>query len=141
MNKKTVMKEGILVTISSLAALAIVFILYFMLFTLFETVANQDGSYNYVSWLRVGYGIVCMVLCLIIYRTHISDLLKAGILTGSLTAFMAAAGVQIYKTPVIGGLIIFLASAVCIFLLYKTKKKWYHYYAVVISIFAALFYL
>ncbi|MGE5422979.1 MAG: hypothetical protein ACM3QW_06925, partial [Ignavibacteriales bacterium] len=85
--------------------------------------------------------IVCIVLCIIIYRTRISDLLKAGILTGSLTAFMTAAGVQIYETPVIGGLIIFLASAVCIFLLYKTKMKWYHYYAAAISILAAIIYL
>lgn len=144
MNKKSVMqvmKEGIFVTLGSLAALAIVFILYFLFFMLFETFANQNGSYDFVSWLRVGYGIVCNVLCIFIYRTHISDLLKAGILTGSLAAFMTATGVQIYETPVISGLIIFMASAVCVFLLYKAKKEWYHYYAVVISILASLYYL
>lgn len=141
MNKKTVIKEGILVTLGSLAALAIVFILYFLLFMLFETFANLNGSYGFVSWLRVGYAIACMVLCLIIYRTHISDLLKAGILTGSLTAFMTAFGVQLYKIPVIAGMIISLVYVVCLFLLYKTKKKWYHYYAVAISILAAIIYL
>lgn len=142
MNRKSeTIKEGIFVTIGSFAAMAIAFMLYFLIFMLFETMGNQDGSYDFVSPVRVGYGIIWIVLCLIIYRTKISDWLKASILAGSLTTFMAGIGVQLYDTPIIVGLVMFLVSVIGVFLLHKMKKKWYHYYTIVISIIATLFYL
>lgn len=142
MNKKyETVKDGILVTIGSLLVLAVAFMLYFLIFMIFETVANKDASYNFVSSLRIGYGIVWIILCLIIYRTRIREWLKAGILVGSLTTFMAGIGVQLYKTPIIIGLVMFLVSAIGVFLLHKMKKKWYHYYAIVISVITTLFYL
>ncbi|MGD9676939.1 MAG: hypothetical protein AB7V16_01055 [Vulcanibacillus sp.] len=142
MNKKSEMiKEGILVTIGSFVALAVAFMLYFLIFMLFETMANQDGSYGFVSPVRVGYGIIWIIFCFIIYRTRIYDWLKASMLTGSLTTFMVGIGVQLFQTPIIVGLIMFLVAAIGVFLLRRMKKKWYHYYAIVISIIAALFYL
>ncbi len=142
MNKKSgIIKDGVLVTVGSFIAMAVAFMLYFLIFTLFETMANQDGSYSFVSWIRVGYGIIWIVLCLIIYRTRIPDWLKAGILTGSLTTFMSGIGVQLYETPIIIGLVMLLAVGTAILLLRKMNKKWYHYYAIAISIIAASFYL
>lgn len=142
MNKKSeTIKDGILVTIGSLLALAVAFMLYFLIFMIFETVANKDASYNFVSSLRIGYGIVWIILCLIIYRTRVSEWLKASILVGSLTTLMAGIGVQLYKTPIVIGLVMFLVSAIGVFLLHKMKKKWYHYYALVISVITTLFYL
>ncbi|MFZ2673630.1 MAG: hypothetical protein WAX71_09330, partial [Trichococcus flocculiformis] len=85
MNKKSgIIKEGLLVTIASLLTLAVAFMLYFLIFMVFESFANQDGSYGFVSQLRVGYGIIWLGLCLIVYRTTIYDWLKAGVLTASL---------------------------------------------------------
>jgi hypothetical protein len=143
MNKKSeVIKEGILVTIASFLALAVAFMFYFLIFMVFETVANQDGSYGFVSRLRVGYGIIWLGLGLIVYRrTAIYDWLKASVLTASLTTFMVGIGVQLYESPIIAYFVLLLVAATSVFLLYKTKQKWYHYYAVVISIIAALFYL
>lgn len=142
MNKKSeVIKEGILVTIASFLILAVAFMLYFLFFMIFETVANQDGSYGFVSPLRVGYGIIWLGLCLIVYRTTISDWLKASVLAGSLTTFMVGIGVQLYESPIIVGLILLLVASIGVFLIHKMKQKWYHYYAIVISIIAALFYL
>jgi hypothetical protein len=142
MNKKSeVIKDGILVTIASFLALAVAFMLYFLIFMFFETVANQDGSYGFVSPLRVGYGIVWLGLGLIAYRTAIYDWLKASVLTASLTTFMVGIGVQLYESTIIAYFVLFLVAATSVFLLHKTKQKWYHYYAVVISIIAALFYL
>lgn len=142
MNKNSeVIKQGIYVTIGSFAAMAISFIFYYLIFTLFETVLNHDGSFVFVSPVRVGYGIIWILLCLIIYRTKISDWLKACIMAGSLTTFMAGIGVKFYETPIIAGLVLILISVMCVFLLHNMKKEWYHYYAIVISIMAALFYL
>ena len=142
MNKKSgVIKEGILVTIASLLTLAVAFMLYFLIFMIFESFVNQDGSYGFVSLLRVGYGINWLGLCLIVYRTTINDLLKASVLAASLTTFMVGIGVQMYESPIVVGLILLLVASTSIFLLHKMKQKWYHYYAIVISIIAALFYL
>lgn len=142
MSKKSgIIKEGISVTLASLLTLAVAFMLYFLIFMVFESVANQDGSYGFVSPLRVGYGIVWLGIGLIVYRTTINDWLKASVLTASLTTFMVGIGVQLYESPIIVGLILLLVAATSIFLLHKTKQKWYHYYAVALSILAALFYL
>lgn len=142
MSKKSrIIKEGIFVTIVSLLTLAVAFMLYFLIFMVFESIANQDGSYGFVSQLRVGYGIIWLGLCLLVYRTTIYDWLKASVLTASLTTFMVGIGVQLYESPIIVGLVLFLVAATSVFLLHKMNKKWYHYYAIAISIIAALFYL
>ena len=142
MNKKSgIIKEGKLVTIASLLILAVAFMLYFLIFMVFESIANQDGSYGFVSSLRVGYGILWLGLCLIVYRTTLSDWLKASVLTASLTTFMVGIGVQLYESPIVVGLVLFLVAATSVFLLHKMNQKWYHYYAITIAIIAALFYL
>lgn len=142
MNKKTqIIKEALLVTIGSFVISAISFLLYFLIFMLFEKMANHDGSFGFVSWVRIGYGIIWIVLCIIIYRTKISDWFKACILAASLTTFVVAIGVKSFETPIIAYLVMFLVAVIGVFLLYKTKKKWYHYYAIVLSVIAALFYL
>ncbi|WP_373471490.1 hypothetical protein [Carnobacterium alterfunditum] len=142
MNKNyDVIKKGILVTIGSFITLAAAFILYFLIFMVFEKGANQGSSYNFVAPLRVGYGIIWLILCLIIYRTKIRDWLKASMLTGSLTTFMIGTGVQLFENPIIVGLIMFAVVATGVFLLHRMKKQWYHYYSIVISMIATLFYL
>lgn len=139
--KSAIIKEGKLVTIASLLILAVAFMLYSLIFMVFESIANQDGSYGFVSSLRVGYGILWLGLCLIVYRTTLSDWLKASVLTASLTTFMVGIGVQLYKSPIVVGLVLLLVASISVFLLHKMKQKWYHYYAVALSILAALFYL
>lgn len=136
-----IIKDGMLVTICSIIAFAIAFMFYYLIFMLFETIANQDGSYRFVSTVRIGYGVIWIAVCLIIYRTKIYDWLKATILTCSLSTFMIGIGVQLYKMPIIAGLVMFLVIVASVFLIYKKKKKWYHYYAIFISIIATLMYL
>ena len=142
MSKKSgIIKEGMIVTIASLLTLAVAFMLYFMIFMIFESIVNQDGSYGFVSSLRVGYGTIWLGLCLIVYRTTIYDWLKSGVLTASLTTFMVGIGVQLYESPIAVGLVLLLVASISVFLLHKMKQKCYHYYAVALSILAALFYL
>lgn len=142
MSKKSeIIKEGMIVTLASFLTLAVAFMLYFLIFMVFESIANQDGSYGFVSLLRVGYGIIWLGLCLIVYRTTVYDWLKASVLTASLTTFMVGIGVQLYESPIVVGLVLLLVAATSVFLLHKMNQKWYHYYAVAISIIAALFYL
>ncbi|WP_143298353.1 hypothetical protein [Carnobacterium alterfunditum] len=103
--------------------------------------ASQESPYNFVSFLRVGYGIIWLLLCSIIYRAKIYDWLKASVLTSSLATFMIGIGVQLFEKPIIVGLIMFVVVAISVFLLHRMKKQWYHYYSIVISMIATLFYL
>ena len=112
--KSAIIKEGILVTIASFLTLAVAFMLYFMIFMIFESIVNQDGSYGFVSSLRVGYGILWLGLCLIVYRTTLSDWLKASVLTASLTTFMVGIGVQLYKSPIVVGLVLLLVASISV---------------------------
>lgn len=142
MNKKSeTVKEGLIVTAGSLIGLISVFVLYYLLFMFFESFIDREKTYNFVPALRLGYGILWIPSCIILYRSGMHDLLKAIFLAVSLTAFMAGTGVQLYQYPFVIGLMILLAAAISVFLLYKMKKRWYHYYAAGIAVAAALFYL
>lgn len=144
-------KVGIFVTIGSIVALISSFALYFLLFLLFErismgdqqgmVVGHEPDSYGFVSWLRIGYGIAWLLLCLTVYRSRLPEWFKASILAGALTTFLTAFGVQLHESLfiIIVSMIVVLAAA--LFWLRKMNKKWYHYYAVAISIAASIFYL
>ncbi|WP_027107858.1 hypothetical protein [Lacticigenium naphthae] len=142
MNKKSeIIKEGLLVTVGGFVILIVAFLLYFITFMLIQKMVNQNNSYNFVAPLRVGYGIIWIVFCFIIYRSRIGEWLKASVLTGSLTTFMATVGVQLFEYPIIVALFMVLAVVISLFLLRKMKKAWFHYYAIAISIIASLYYL
>lgn len=139
--KSEAIKDGVLVTIGSIIAWIVAFGLYFLIFMLFETRANPDGSYRFVAWVRMGYGLVWLLLCLGIYRTRLPEWIKASVLAGAVTTFLAAFGVQLFETPLITGLLILIVAATIVYLLHKLKMEWFHYYAVLLSILATLFYL
>ena len=138
--KSDIVKDAVLVTVGSLLSMILSFGLYYLIFLIFETTVDRAEGYNFVAPLRVGFGIVLLILCVILYRTRIPELLKANILAGSLTSFLVGIGVQLYRTPVIFVLIMLFAAGTAVFLLRKATKKWFHYYVVALSILAALFY-
>lgn len=133
-------REALLVTVAGLSAMVFAFILYALLFALFETFANQDGTYASVSWIRLANGIVWILACLALYRTRIPEWLKAGMLAGALAAFMAGTGVRQYETPWIALAIDLAAVGTAVLLLLAMKKKWYQYHAVAMAIVASVVY-
>ncbi|MGI6315385.1 MAG: hypothetical protein ACOX17_01760 [Christensenellales bacterium] len=139
--KPDIFKEGVLVTIGSLAALLTAFLVYSLVFMIFETAANRDGGYHFVSSLRIGYGAAWMIAGIILYLTKIPDWVKACGLAGALGTMLTGVGITLHERPIIVGIIIFLVSAICVLILIKAKKRWYHYYAVALALTAALFYL
>lgn len=114
---------------------------YFLLFMLLERGGNSPNTYGFVSWLRMGYGILWLFLCFAAYCSRWPEWFKASILAGSITTFYASFGVQLHETPLFIALGITLVAATAVVLLHKLHKKWYHYYAVLIATAAGLFYL
>ncbi len=140
-HQSQIIKDGLFVTIGGLVAMAIAFLVYLLLFTLFETFMNQDGLYTFVSYLRIVYGMIAIMVCVLIYQTKWKGQIKASILAGSLTTCMASIGVQLYDKPLFIIILLSVLTIIALILLYFHKKPWYHYYALVMTLVAALLYI
>lgn len=137
-NASEMIKKGLLVTFGGLLLLVVSFFLYLFIF---RVLGSPDGAYNFVAPLRVGYGVIWLVAVILIYRSNVADWVKAVFLAGGLGTFMITEGVQLYRWPVLQ---IGAAAAVIlgsIYLLYRSKKKWYHYFAVILATSGLLFYM
>ena len=131
-------KKGLLVTAGGMLLLVMSFFLYMFLFRMFGA---PDESFRFAAPLRAGYGIMWLIAVIMIYRTNAADWLKAVFLAGGLGTFMITEGVQLYRWPVLQ---IVLASTVIlgsVILLYRSKMKWYHYFAVLLAATGILFYM
>lgn len=134
-------KQWIGVTFGSILLLGASFLVYFLLFALFERLGNSEGQYGFVSTLRVGYGIFWMILCICLYFTEMPDCLKACFLTAGMSAFLIAISVQLYNIPWAFITLSAFSILVGLLILLKLKKKWYHYYALLLVIPFLILYL
>jgi len=137
-NASEMIKKDLLVTFGGMLLLVVSFFLYLFIF---RVLGSPDGAYNFVAPLRVGYGVIWLVAVILIYRSNVADWVKAVFLAGGLGTFMITEGVQLYRWPVLqigAAAVVILGS---IYLLYRSKKKWYHYFAVILATSGLLFYM
>jgi len=90
--------HAILVTFGSVLLMALSFALYAALFLALEKMfvaPNGEFDHRFVSPLRIGYGIVWILVVLLLYRTKMAEWLKAIFLAGGLASFWAGMGVQL----------------------------------------------
>lgn len=133
-------KEALLVTLGGIVILPLSFALYFFLFRMFERIVSLEGPYRFVSTLRVSYGVAWLIGVVLVYRTKWDDLIKAVFLTGALTSFLAAVGVQLWESPALFRGIIVTMLIIVVILLRRRKSNWYHFYAAVLACAAAFLY-
>ena len=141
MKKTRMIKDGLLVTLGSVIAFLLSFALYYLIFLLLRRIVNEEGSYPHVSILRIGYGILWIIVGILVFRSHWFAPLKASAMTGALTTFFVTIGINLYKTPMIAWLIIAFFTVFVIIILYKLKKEWIYYYSIGLSIIASLLFL
>jgi len=136
----TTFKEALLVTLGGIVILPLSFVLYFLLFRLFEGLRGPEGPYMFVSTLRIGYGVAWLIGVFLVYRTKWNDLVKAVLLIGAITSFLAAVGVQLWEVPALFRIIIIVTLIVTAILLRRRKSNWYHFYAAALACAAAFLY-
>ncbi len=141
MKTTSLLKPLILVTLSGLLLIAFAFVLYVSLFLLQESIGNEANRYGFVSTYRASYGIIWSVVGLIAYKLRLPDWLKAGFLTASIGTLLVTFSVNHYQS--LSQIILFAGSvtAIVLFFLIKTKRKWYHFYALSLALLAVLAYM
>ncbi len=84
--------------------------------------------------VRRVYAMLLMILYLVLFRTRMSDLLKAAILVGPLGFLTTTAILTFYQKPAWAIAVTVVIAAISAFLLYISKKSWFYYYAIVITV-------
>lgn len=129
------------IPVGGLFVLALCYIGYFASYMLVESIFFPNTPTAVPAGvIRNSYTLVLLVIYFILLRTKISDLYKAILLIGPVSMLIIAAILALYLTPVLAIVSTFVIAVICIFLLYKYKKPWFYYYALAISIAAAIAY-
>ena len=84
--------------------------------------------------VRRVYAMLLMILYLVLFRTRMSDLLKATILVGPLGFLTTTTILTYYEKLTLAIVAILVIAAVSAFLVYRIKKPWFYYYAVAITV-------
>ena len=88
--------------------------------------------------VRRVYAMLLMILYLVLFRTRMSDLLKATVLVGPLGFLTTTTILTYYEKPMLAIVAILVIAAVSAFLVYKSKKPWFYYYAIVITVLVSI---
>lgn len=129
----------LVITAGGLLALAICYLLFLLINNLGDSLffsTNPQSAPVFI--IRRVYAGVLLVLCLVLFRTKLSDLVKAAILVGPLGFLTTTAILTFYQTPVWAAAVIAVITVFSVFLLYIKKKPWFYYYAVAITILASV---
>lgn len=89
--------------------------------------------------VRRVFALVLMALYLVLLPTKLSDILKSTILVGPMGILFSTAMITLYQKPAWAVAITVVILAVSIYLLYKSKKPWFYYYAVAIALVISVF--
>lgn len=134
-------KQGVYVILGIIVLLGLSFIVYFGLFRILQLILNPEGHFGFVIFLRIGYGIVFILLAFLNYRTKSAEWLKASILSAGLGTFLIGLMVSLYETPILVYAIVFVTLSVTAYYLFKTQQKWFHYIPIGMSLLAIWLYI
>lgn len=134
-------KQGVFVVIGSIVLLGLSFIVYFGLFRMFQTIINPDGHFGFVMFLRLGYGIILILLAFLNDRTKTAEWLKASIMSAGLGTFLISITVSLYETPLLATMFIFIVLSGAAYYMFDTHQKWFHFIPIVLSLLAIWIYV
>ena len=134
-------KQGIYVILGSIVLLGLSFIVYFGLFRMFQLILNPEGRFGFVMLLRIGYGIILILLAFLNYRTKTEEWLKASVMSAGLGTFLISLTVSLYETPILAYVVVIVTLSITAYYLFKTQQKWFHYIPIGMSLLAIWLYV
>ena len=125
----------LVITAGGLVALGLCYLLFLLITNLGDSLFfSATPTAMPIFIVRRVFALVLLILYLVLFRTKISDILKATILVGPMGFLMTTAILTFYQQPawaIVATAVITAASA---FLIYINKKPWFYYYAVAITV-------
>ena len=131
----------IVIPLGGLVVMALTLVLYGVLFNLLESLFFPNDPLSFPAGaFRMVFAIAMALLYLLLLRTQLSDLLKAILMTGPLSAVVITVGHALYEQPAVSISAMVVTIAICGLLLYQFKKPWIYYYAGAVASLVALAY-
>ena len=131
----------LLIPFGGLISLGIIYMLYFGVYMLIETTMYPNNSLDVPAGLiRNTFALVIFLIYLLFLRTKWSEPIKAAIGVGPVALVLIAVGLALYLKPVLSVVAVLIIAASYTTFLYRNKKPWFYYYAVALSVLAAIFY-
>ena len=88
--------------------------------------------------VRRVFALVLMALYLVVLRAKLSDLAKSTLLVGPMGILFATAMITLYQKPAWAITVTLVILAVSIFLLHRSMKPWFYYYAIAIALLVSI---
>ena len=88
--------------------------------------------------IRRVFAVVLLVLYIALLRTKVSELVKATILVGPLGFLTTTAILTFYQKPAWAIAVTVIIAAISAFLVFKSKKPWFYYYAIAITVLVSI---
>lgn len=131
----------IVIPLGGLMVMVLTLVLYSVLYNLLESLFFPNDPFSFPAGaLRRAFTIAMVLLYLLLLRLQLSDLLKAILLTGPLSAVVITVGHALYEQPAVSISAMVVTIAICGLLLYRFKMPWIYYYAGAIASLVALAY-
>lgn len=125
----------VIIPAGGLLALGICYLLFLLINNLLDSLffsANPQSAPVFI--VRRVYAFLLLALYLVLFRTKLSDLLKSTILVGPLGFLTTTAILTFYEKQAWAIAVTAVIAAVSAFLVYRSKKPWFYYYAIAITI-------
>lgn len=88
--------------------------------------------------VRRVFALVLLALYLVLLRAKLSDLARATLLVGPMGILFSTAMITLYQKPAWAIAVTVVITAVSIFLLHRSMKPWFYYYAIAIALLVSI---
>lgn len=129
----------LVITAGGILALGICYLLFLLINNLGESMFFSTNIQSApVFIIRRVFAAVLLVLYIALLRTKVSELVKATILVGPLGFLTTTAILTFYQKPAWAIVVTVVIAAISAFLVFKSKKPWFYYYAIAITVLVSI---
>lgn len=129
----------VIITFGGLLALGICYLLFLLtnhLARYLVVFINPSSMPPFI--VRRVFAVVLVALYLVLLRTKLSDILKSTILVGPMGILFSTTMITLYQNPTWAIAVTVVITAVSIFLLHRSMKPWFYYYAIAIALLVSI---
>jgi hypothetical protein len=140
-NSNSVLIPLLLIPFGGLASLGICYALYYFIYMFAETTIYQGDTFAVPAGIiRNTFAVVIILIYLLVLRTKWDEPLKAAIGVGPVALVFIAVVLALYLKPLLAVVVVLFLAACYVAVLYRNRKPWFYYFAVALSVIAAIFY-